>query len=131
MTLTAPSHLRGPIPRSDPRWGERLAWIIQHNDAKHRQSDMAAALGIRQASLSLIMTKAGIHKPYAAPRARAMCRHGLRLGRMVEMFDSLPSDLRADLAREAADLRGTIADAIAARLAHRKTDQGSVPGGAL
>lgn len=126
--LTAPSHLRGPIPRSDPRWGERLAWIIQHNDAKHRQSDMAAALGIRQASLSQIMTKAGIHKPYAAPRARAICRHGLRLGQMVEMFDSLPGDLRADLAREAADLRGTIADAIAARLAPPKNGAGSSNG---
>ncbi|REF72373.1 hypothetical protein [Paracoccus versutus] len=128
MTLTAPSHLRGPIRRSDPRWGERLAWIIQHNDARHRQSDMAAALGIRQASLSLIMTKAGIHKPHAAPRARAMCRHGLRLGRMVEMFDALPVDLRSDLAREAADLRGTIADAIAARLAPPKTGSGAANG---
>lgn len=126
--LTAPSHLRGPIPRSDPRWGERLAWIIQHNGAKHRQSDMAAALGIRQASLSLIMTKAGIHKPYAAPRARAISRHGLRLGQMVEMFDSLPGELRADLAREAADLRGTIADAIAARLAPPKNGSGEANG---
>ncbi|WP_449043743.1 hypothetical protein [Paracoccus versutus] len=122
--LTAPSHLRGPIRRSDPRWGERLAWIIQHNGARHRQSDMAAALGIRQASLSQIMAEAGIHKPYAAPRARTMCRRGLRLGRMVEMFDSLPVDLRADLAREATDLRGTIADAIAARLAPPKNSAG-------
>lgn len=122
--LTAPSHLRGPIRRSDPRWGERLAWIIQHNGARHRQSDMAAALGIRQASLSQIMAEAGIHKPYAAPRARTMCRRGLRLGRMVEMFDSLPVDLRADLAREATDLRGTIADAIAARLAPQKNRAG-------
>ena len=128
MTLTAPSHLRGPIPRSDPRWGDRLAWIIQHNGAKHRQSDMAAALGIRQASLSRIMTKAGIHKPHATPRARAMCRHGLRLGRMVEMFDALPAETREDLAFEAARMRGTIADAIAARLAPQKNRAGEVNG---
>lgn len=125
MTLTAPSHLRGPIRRSEPRRGERLAWIIQHNAAKHRQPDMATALDLRQESLSQIMTKAGIHKPYAAPSARTMCRRGLRLGRMVEMFDSLPVDLRADLAREATDLRGAIADAIAARLAPQKNGSGA------
>lgn len=116
MTLTAPSHLRGPIRRDDPRWGERMAWIIQHNGTRHRQSDMAAALGIRQASLSQIMAKAGIHKPYAAPRARAMFRHGLRLGRMVEMFDGLPPEMRVALVDEAARMRGTIGDAIGTRL---------------
>ncbi|RDD69224.1 hypothetical protein [Paracoccus versutus] len=125
MTLTAPSHLRGPIRRDDPRWGERLAWIIQHNGARHRQSDMAAALGIRQASLSQIMSKAGIHKPYAAPRARAMFRHGLRLGRMVEMFDSLPPEMRVALVDEAARTGLTVADVIALRLCPRKNGEGA------
>lgn len=117
--LTAPAHLRGRLSRHSPEAvkDERLEWIRQRTAEGHLQRDIAAAIGIRTATLSMIMVRAGIRRAPVAPLARVAHRHGLRVGSMVRMFDSLPPDLRNELVAEAISQRcNEIGDVIAKRL---------------
>lgn len=116
--LTAPAHLRGRMTRHSPASlrAERLGWIAARYNEGCRQTDIAAALGITQSTLSTTIENHGICRRRAPLLAKRINHTGLRLGRLTDMFDTLPPETREELADEAARMRGTIADAIAKRL---------------
>lgn len=118
MTLTAPAHLRGRMYRWTPQAlrDERIAWMAARIAEGHTQGELAAALGITQSTISTTAQNHGLRRHRAPLRAKGVGSLGIRVGRLVDMFDGLPPETREDLAAEAARMRGTIADAIAMRL---------------
>ena len=130
MTLTAPAHLRGRMTRYTPQEirDERMAWVAASYAAGHSQGEIADALGICRSALSTAMLKAGIVRRLVPPEAKRLSGMGLRLGWMGRLFDGLPPETRDELAAEAARMRGTIADAIAARLTPPKNRAGAPNG---
>ncbi|MDQ7262245.1 helix-turn-helix transcriptional regulator [Paracoccus sp. PS-1] len=130
MTLTAPDHLRGRMTRHNPPHirDERAAWIKARCDEGHRQGDIAAALGIHDSTVSSILHNRGLSKPRAPLCAKGVKQLGVRLGRLTDLYDGLPGEIREKLADEAAQQRVSIADAIAARLAPQKNRSGAPNG---
>ncbi|AZV00259.1 hypothetical protein [Paracoccus kondratievae] len=117
--LTAPDHLRGRMSRWTPQElrDERAAWIMARAAEGRQQNDIAAALGIDPSTVSTTLHNRGLSKPRPAICANGVSYVGLRLGRLADLFDSLPGAVREQLAGEAARKRVSIADAIAMRLA--------------
>lgn len=130
MTLTAPEHLRGRMTRHNPPRirDERAAWIKARCDEGHGQGDIAAALGIHFSTVSSILHNRGLSKPRAPLCAKGVNQLGVRLGRLVDLFDGLPVEVREQLADEAAQRRVSIADAIAMRLSAAAMGSGATNG---
>uniref|UniRef100_UPI000225F755 helix-turn-helix domain-containing protein n=1 Tax=Paracoccus sp. TRP TaxID=412597 RepID=UPI000225F755 len=95
---------------------ERAAWIKARCDEGCQLNDIAAALGIDPSTVSTTLHRRGLSKPRPPICANGVSYVGLRFGRMVDMFDSLPGAVWEQLADEAARRRVSIADAIAMRL---------------
>lgn len=126
MTLTAPSHLRGRMTRHTPKAlrDERISWMADRIAEGYTQAEMAAALGVTQSTISTTAQNHGLCRRSAPLKAKGVRSVGIRTGRLIDMFDGLPPETREELAAEAARMRGTIADAIAARLTPPKNRAG-------
>ena len=130
MTLTAPSHLRGRMTRHTPKdlRDERIARMAARIAEGCTQAEMAAALGVTQSTISTTAQNHGLCRVRAPLVDKRVTKTGIRMGRLIDMFDGLPPETREELAAEAARMRGTIADAIAARLAPPKNRAGAPNG---
>lgn len=116
--LTAPDHLRGRMSRGTPQElrDERVAWIKARCNEGYKLKNIAAALGLNPSTVSTTLHNRGLSKPRAPICAKGVNSAGLRLGRLSDLYDSLPGALREQLADEAARRRVSIADAIALHL---------------
>ena len=116
MTLTAPSHLRGPLHRfrSSPVSAERGAWIVARRKEGHGTAEIAEALGISHQAVCRV---SGLHG-YARQRGpgcelERLNRAGIRLGNVGPAFTAMPPEAQDRIASIAAKTGCTIAQAMA------------------
>lgn len=116
MTLTAPKHIRGPLPHFTPKAlrDERNAWVAKAKQDGRSYDEISEALGIEKSNV-IRAAKVGGFKPKERMTRRysVVTRAGVKLGSIGDLFAGMDAKHQDALINAAMKQNATIAEVLA------------------